>query len=725
MLRMRCCLLLAVALLGCLAPLAYSQAGPPFTVRVQSGTNVTSVADGGTAIIPADAIGIATPVSVTLTYTGTGLTTADIVAADLTGHTDFSITSPPTLPVTLRPKDTIALSLRFTPTTSNRVVAQMAFGYVEGRTSGRLTTNLAGVTPEFAFSYIPQGGNATLVAPGGTVTFPATAVNATSSAVIVLTNRGTGSGAVSAIALTGAAFQLQGVPLPNTAVDSGKDLRFTVAYTPKQLETSQGTVSVQLVDRAVTFNLSGSGSGPLFAYETVLEATPTTIVPSQVIALPDAVIGDKSSLLVRVRNAGNADGSISAISVLGTGFQLADLPFLPLTLTPGSAIAFTITFTPTQPGRVSGRLRIGNDFFDVMGAGLGPTLTYFYAIGDTNTSVQNNGSVIFTPVAVGHTATVRFYVTNNGTASGTLTSISVTGATSAFTLSDLPRLPMSLSPGATAACTIQFTPTVAGAATATLKVDTLTFTLSASATAPDPLPSYRFDAPSGPQDPMQQPAIGLTLAAPYPLNLNGTLTLTFNSDVFTNDPAVQFALGSRTVNFTIPANTTKAVFPQGATQVKLQTGTVAGTINITPSFATDAGINLTPTNPLALNLVVPQSAPRLLSVELSAKTANTIALLLRGYATSRSVTQMDFQFTPTSGENVSTTKLSLSVEPNFLAWFQNTSSQPYGSQFTATVTFTLQGDVKTVTSVADTLQSVSATLTNRQGVSAAASATLR
>jgi hypothetical protein len=320
---------------------------------------------------------------------------------------------------------------------------------------------------------------------------------------------------------------------------------------------------------------------------------------------------------------------------------------------------------------------------------------------------------------------VRFYITNNGTAPGTVTSLSVTGASTAFTLSELPRLPISLSPGATAAFTIQFTPTVVGAATATLKVDTLTFTLSGSATAPDPLPSYRFDAPSGSQEPMQQPAIGLTLAAPYPLNLNGTLTLAFNSEVFSNDPAVQFALGSRTVNFTIPANTTKAVFPQGATQVKIQTGTVAGTINITPSFATDAGINLTPANPLALNLVVPQSAPRLLSVELSAKTSNTLTFLLRGYATGRSVTQMDFQFTPTSGENVSTTKLSLSVEPNFLAWFQSTSSQQYGSQFTATVTFTLQGDVKTVTSLADTIQSVSATLTNRQGVSAAASVTLR
>jgi hypothetical protein len=157
----------------------------------------------------------------------------------------------------------------------------------------------------------------------------------------------------------------------------------------------------------------------------------------------------------------------------------------------------------------------------------------------------------------------------------------------------------------------------------------------------------------------------------------------------------------------------------------LQTGTVAGTITLTPSFATDAGIDLTPTNPPALNLVVPQSAPRLLNVEVSAKTTNTFTLLARGYATSRSVTQMDFQVTPTAGENVTTTKITLNVEPNFLGWFQGTQSQAYGSLFTATVSFTLQGDVTNVTNLVDTIQSVSVTLTNRQGVSGAQSVSLR
>jgi len=159
--------------------------------------------------------------------------------------------------------------------------------------------------------------------------------------------------------------------------------------------------------------------------------------------------------------------------------------------------------------------------------------------------------------------------------------------------------------------------------------------------------------------------------------------------------------------------------------MRLQSGTVAGTITLTPSFITDGGINLTPSVPPALNLTVAPSAPRLLSVQVSTKTASSITLLVTGYATGRSITQMDVQFTPVSGENVATTKLSLNVEPTFAAWYQGAASQQFGSQFTATVPFNLSGDVVSVTNLTDAIQSVSVTLSNRQGVSASQSVNLK
>jgi len=716
-------ILLIPSFVLCLATPALSQAPVPFNLRVEQGLNVWSLADGGSFTLPADAVGLPSTATVTVTYRGAA--SASISNIELTGHTDFSI-AVPTLPVTLMPNQSLTVSVRFLPTTSARAVGRIAFAYMEGRTSGSFSLNMAGVAPEFVFGYAPQpAGNTTPLSPGGLVPFPITSVNTTSTVVFIVTNRGSGAGAVKAISATGAAFQLAGLPLSTVSVDAGKDLRFSIQFTPKQLETSQGTLQIEFVGSQPLFRLEGSGSGPVYAYEVIQPSGAAVLLPNQVISMPDALINDKSALQVRFRNTGNDDGSITAISVQGAGFTLSDVPFLPLTLTPGSSATLTITFSPTQPGRASGRLRIGADTFEVSGNGLGAALAFSYAVGSSTTTVQSNGSVFFPPIPVGRTSAIQFTVSNSGTASATVNSINLGGSNLPFTLSEVPALPLALAPGASSSFAIQFAPTTLGAATATLKIDTSSFTLSGSGAPPDPLPSYKFDAPGGPQQPMQQPAIGLTLDAAYPLALTGTLTLAFNSDVFSNDPAVQFATGGRTVNFTIPANSRNVVFPQNTTQIRIQTGTVAGAITLTPSFTTEGGINLTPVSPLALNLVVPQLAPRLLGVTVSQKTASGFTLLVTGYATSRSVTQMDFQFTPVAGETVGTTRLTLSVEPSFLAWYQGSQSQQFGSLFTATVPFTLQGDVKNVDTVVDAIQSLSVTLANSQGTSNAVSVSLR
>ena len=707
-----------------LAPVVFAQAtAPPFTLQVQRGADRFALAEGGTISMPADAIGMLTAASVTLTYVGTSSVTVNNF--EITGHADFSLAGMPDLPVALSRNQSVTFYIRFLPTTSARVQGRVAINYTEGRTTAYVTLNMVGTAPEFGFSYVPPGGNATPLAPGGTVLFPATSLNATATAVFILTNRGSGAGTVNNITASGEGFQLAGVPLPPVVVEAGKELRFSVQFTPKQLPPSQGGLVIELVDRSVSFRLEGSGSGPIYAYEVIQPAGVTAVSAGQLISLPDALVGEKSSLTVRVRNTGNADGTITTISVQGAGFALTDLPFLPLTLAPGSSVTFTVTFSPTQPGRFSGRLRIGADSFDVAGNGLGATLAYAYAIGSAVTNVQPNGTIVFTPAPVGRTNSLEFVISNTGTAGTVVYSISLGAANIPFSLVELPALPASIPAGGSIKFKIEFAPTSVGVATATLKIDTQSFTLSGSGGPPDPLPGYRFIAPSGPQQPMQQISVGLALEAPYPLALTGTLTLAFNSDVFSNDPAVQFAAGGRTVNFTIPANTTRAVFPNNSTEVRLQTGTVAGTITLTPSFATEGGINLTPTNPPSLSLTVPQGAPHLLSVALSSKGSNTLTLLVSGYATSRSVTQMEFQFTPVEGETLGTAKLTLNAEPSFLAWYQSNQSQQYGSLFTATVPFTLQGDVKNVSSLSDAIQAITVTLANRFGTSAALSISLK
>jgi hypothetical protein len=122
---------------------------------------------------------------------------------------------------------------------------------------------------------------------------------------------------------------------------------------------------------------------------------------------------------------------------------------------------------------------------------------------------------------------------------------------------------------------------------------------------------------------------------------------------------------------------------------------------------------------------VPQSAPRLLGASITGKTASGFTLLVTGMATGRSVTQIEVQFTPTANETVATSKVTLPVESSFLAWFATPASQAYGSLFTASVPFTMQGDVNKVTNVVDTLQSLSVTISNRLGTTAAQSVNLK
>ncbi len=711
-----------------LAPLTLGQPAP-FTMRVQQPDAVSYIPEGGTLTMAADAVGVPTGATVTVTYIGTSSAAFNIV--DLSGSTDFSLTPPPEIAagsVTLLRNQSLSFVLRFLPTSSSKQSGKVTINCLEG---GRMTFNfgfsLVGTAPEFAYSYVPQAGNATVVGPGATMTMALTPVNTTSNTTVIVTNRGSGAGVVNSIALSGAAFQLVGVPLPKTTVEAGKDLKFALSFTPKQLELSAGSLQIELIDRKVTFNLEGLGSGPTWAYESIQESTISALLPNQTITLADAALTEKSTITVRFRNTGNAEGKITVISVSGAGFTLSDAPFMPLTMPIGASATLTVTFTPTQSGRVTGRLRIGDDNFEIAGTGLGSVLTYAYAIGQVSTTVLANGTVVFTPVPVGRTSNVQFTVSNTGTAQATLSSVSIISTTTVFTLTDVPGLPLVVQPGATVSFGVGFTPTVLGNATATLKIDTLSFTLSGTGNQPVALPDYRVEGPTTAQDAMQQPAIGLTLASPYPLALTGTLTLTFSSEVFSNDPAVQFAPGGRTINFIIPANGTRAVFPNNATQVRIQTGTVAGTITLTPSFATQEGnINLTPVNPPSLNVAVARSAPRILSVAISNKTSSSFTVQVTGYATSRSVTQMDLQFTPVADEVVQTTKLSIpAAAASFIAWFNSTQSQAFGSMFTASIPLSFSGDVVNVTNLVDTIQSVVVSIGNELGTAPARSVDVR
>ena len=699
----------------------------PFQLRVASSTSAAVVANGS-SIGFSTAIGQTQAARLTATYAGSGKITVS-QSPQVFGSPDFTATLAGTPPLTLSPGDSLVIDLLYRPTTTSLANAQLNLPFTETISTtnpptiaqNQINLNLQGTAPSFVLSYILQTDlNVVPLQPGGTIPFPDTLINTTSQANLNITNVGSGAGQITSVVLTGSpAFKLVGLPLLPVTASAGQQLQLLIRYQPTVVGSDSAQVQITFGSGTpVTVNLQGNGVAPLFSYDVIQGDQTITVTPPGPVPLPDTNVGDKSSVVIRVKNTGNTTGTINTPpSVTGTGFQLSNLPVFPQVLKPNDSFTFTLTFAPTQPGDQTGQLLIGSDLLTINGRGLGPKLVFSYVSGGTSTTLGAGDAVVFSPTPVGQTSQLDFSITNMGTVPAKVSNIGIGELKSPFSLLGLPGLPASLDPGQTIKLSISFTPTTIGFSNGTLHIDTTTIPLIGSGTPPPPLPSYTIQGPSGTVSARSQPAIQLKLASPYPLAITGLLTLS-TSTTLVDDPAVQFATGGRTVPFVIPANGTDANFANQGSQIRLQTGTVANTITLTPSFATQAGgIDVTPSSFTTLQFSVAPAAPVLIAVQAVNETANSFALNLTGYSTTRTLTSATVQFTPVNGLNLGTTQVTIDLRQAAAVWFDSSGSQQFGGQFTVTLPFTLQGPLPAGQTLLATIASVSATASNERGTS--------
>jgi hypothetical protein len=221
------------------------------------------------------------------------------------------------------------------------------------------------------------------------------------------------------------------------------------------------------------------------------------------------------------------------------------------------------------------------------------------------------------------------------------------------------------------------------------------------------LPDVRgltITVPQNPQ-PAQKITTGVSIGAAYPLEITGTLSLSFAPNAANNadDPAIQFSTGGRSVPFRIPAGQTQAVF--SVASLGIQTGTTAGTITLTTNL-TGNGSPIGCNCPLTQTIVIARSAPVITALRV-ARTATGFNVTIVGFSTTREVTQGTFRFAGTG--SLQTTELTVQLGPTFNTYFQSAAAT-FGGQFSVTVPFTIQGGTATV-------NSVTATLTNAVGTS--------
>jgi hypothetical protein len=619
------------------------------------------------------------------------------------------------------------LQITFSPTAANpkQTTGSLQFQLVSatGVTFSVYMTLFANVLqPQLVISYIdPASGDQVPLSQGGILQFPKTTVNTTAVAKIVVLNNGNGSGTVDSIAVSGSGFTLTNAALTPATVAAGASYMAAITFSPVAITEYKGTATISVGGVATTINLDGQGTNFAFTYSLLSVVGNTSLQPNGTVTLPDTAADgvSKGTVTIQVQNTGNQPGTISTILAIGNDFQVVNLPVLPDMLKPGDIAVFNVVFMPTKAGASTGRLQIGNDLFNLTGNGLGSALSLAVDVGLGPTGVANGGVVSLPNTTVGDKRLVYINVTNTGNQSTVISGIGVTGT--GFSIPMMPSA-ATLSPSQTIQFAVQFAPLTVTTVTGKVTVNDQSITLLGVGQTPPALPAMNITNVASVLGALQQPSAGLQFSTAYPYDVSGVLTLSFLSSSFVDDPSIQFVTGSRTINFTIPANTTQAVFLQASgaslgTLAPFQTGTVAGAVSLTVSGLTVGQVDLTPAPPTSKSFQIPASAPVLRSVLVQSVTGNQIVLLISGYSTPRNLSQLNFQFTGATGANLQTPGLTIDVSGAFTSWYTSTASEVFGSQFSVSVT-------ATVTANPAALQSVSVTATNSAGTSAAQSTAL-
>jgi hypothetical protein len=711
----------AVSFAAMLATPALAQ----FLISVQQNGQAAGVTNGGTVTINAAAVGKS--VSAAVTLTNVGATSASFSAApQILGSGDFTSDA---APVTVGGLGSTTFHIVFNPATAAQDVSQFIWTFTVALPAGSTGTpvvgvislNLVGTAPNMIVNIIQTGGNSVPVPGGGTFQFPATPVNSTSSLTIAISNTGSGSSPINSITATGSAFTLQGVPLLPLTLNGGSQLQLTAQFAPSSVGAQTGSLQISMGTGSYTASLAGTGTADILSYQLTQDGKTSALAASQTITMDGTNVGATSSVVVQFQNTGTVAVSVGSIGTSGGVFTITDGPFLPVTLQPQQSNTVTLTFAPTQPGPVTGRLLIGTDTFVLNGTGLGPLLQFSYQVsGGASVPVAASGTVSFPPIAVGQTESLQFTITNAGTATASVVSAGVLDTTGVFSAGNLGALPIQLAPNATTSFSLGFAPKAVGPASTDIVVNSQTFSLTGIASAPPALPAYHFTGASGTQQPFTQPSLGLSLNTAYPIALTGTLTITVASSYFVADPAVQFSTGGLQVPFYIPANTLQAVFPSGSTAIQLQTGTIAGTIVVSPAFAVASGGNVTPVNAPGLQLTVPAQAPTILAATAAVSSAagapTTLLVQIIGYTTTRSLGQAKFTFTASSGFTLGASQVTVDLTGASTLWFLSTASQPTGGEFDVEIPFNLGGG-SSGANLSDSISGVSIVLANGTGSS--------
>jgi hypothetical protein len=410
----------------------------------------------------------ASPTSLTFGTTNVGATSAaQVVTVKNTGTTavtfnSFTFTgtyassyllSAKTCTTSLAVGASCTLSVEFKPTTAGTLGANLAIA--DNATGSPQSIPLSGTAT--------QPSSTTVAFSPTSLTFPSTAVGATSAAqVVTLKNTGTTAVTINSYTFAGtyASSYVLTARTCGTSLAVGASCTLSVAFKP----ATSGTLTATL---NATDNATGSPQTVALSGTGASGTTPTLTVSPTSIAFPATITGTTSDAqIVTLTNTGSTTVTISSIALGGTNpTSFLELSNCGTTLASKATCSLYVAFKPTAAGALSATISITDT---ATGSPQKVTLT---GTGTTAPSVKLSATSIAFPTTKSGTtsAAQAITLTNTGSATLTLTSIALTG-TNPTDFEALDTCGATLAASASCTVYLAFKPAAVGSFSASLTV---------------------------------------------------------------------------------------------------------------------------------------------------------------------------------------------------------------------------------------------------------------
>ncbi|MGA9885269.1 MAG: choice-of-anchor D domain-containing protein [Candidatus Acidiferrales bacterium] len=284
--------------------------------------------------VPFSNVNVGSNASQTVTLTNNGNAALNITAATVSGS-GYTMTLAPT---TINAGANTTFSVTFAPT-------------AEGSAAGNIsiTSNAPGSPASVALS--GTGLQALGSASPTSVAFGSVVVGNSNSDVINLKNNGNSTLSFSQISVTGSGFSVTGITTSST-IAAGGTLNFNAVFAPGSASSSTGSITLSTSGSPAQISISLTGTGT--AATESLGDSPSSL------NFGNVQVGSNGSLTTTVTNTGNANVTISGVTVTGSGYAASGITS-GLILTPNQTATLTVTFAPTGLGSDPGSVSIASN----------------------------------------------------------------------------------------------------------------------------------------------------------------------------------------------------------------------------------------------------------------------------------------------------------------------------------------------------------------------------